>query len=341
VAVVSGTANPLVSIIIPCYNAEQWLAQAVACCVNQTYRPLEIIIIDDGSTDGSLQQIHQLAQQHPDLIRYETGANRGGCAARNRGTELAQGEFLLFFDADDLLEPETIAGEIETLAERTDVIAACPWWSIEWDGVAWQRFDHRYAQVSDPLFGELKYGDYLPAPALLWHRSILAALGGWDETLWANQDGDLRLRARLSGYEFVYSARGGFIYRRHSINSISGSTSARALESRIRVLEKVEAELIATNRLEMYRVALSCGFHTLAYKTLSYNEPLADRALSHARRLGGLRSVHGTFKHRLLCYTIGLKRKERLANSLMQGAFASLLSRTRKLKSLTEYAPKS
>lgn len=337
----SGSTNPLVSIIIPCYNAEQWLTEAVACCVNQTYRPLEIIIIDDGSTDASLQVIQELAQEHPDLIRYETGKNRGGCAARNRGTQLAQGEFLLFFDADDLLEPETIAGEIETLAGRTNVVASCPWWSIEWDGSAWQRFDHRYAQVSDPLVGELKYGDYLPAPALLWHRSMIAALGGWDETLWANQDGDLRLRARMSGYEFVYSARGGFIYRRHSLGTVSGGANARALESRIRVLEKVEAVLIATNRLETYRIALSCGFHTLAYKTLPYNESLGDRALGHARRLGGVRSVHGTLKHRVLCYAFGLKGKERLARGLVKSPFASVLSRTRKLKSLTEYAPKS
>lgn len=332
----SGNAYPLVSIIIPCYNAEQWLTQAVACCVNQTYRPLEIIIIDDGSTDGSLQAIQQLAQQYPDLIRYETGANRGGCAARNRGTALAQGEFLLFFDADDLLEPETIAGEIETLAGRTDLIAACPWWSIEWDGSAWQRFDHRYAQVTDPLIAELKYGDYLPAPALLWHRSIISALGGWDETLWANQDGDLRLRARLSGYAFVYSARGGFIYRRHSTGTVSGGANARALESRIRVLEKVEAAL-TTKRIEQYKLYLSQAFHALACSIIVYNEALGECALNHAERLGGVRSVHGTLQHRILCYTIGLKRKERLARWLVQTPLARVLGRS-SLNKLSEYS---
>ena len=85
-----GDVKPLVSIIIPCYNAECWVSDALDSCIAQTYRPLEIIIIDDGSTDGSLMVIQRYAEQHPNLIRYETWPNRGGGAARNRGFALSK-----------------------------------------------------------------------------------------------------------------------------------------------------------------------------------------------------------------------------------------------------------
>lgn len=325
----------LVSIIIPCYNAERWIGECLDSAIAQTYRPLEIIVVDDGSTDGSLTVIQHYATQHLDLIRYETGPNRGGCAARNRGFALSKGEYVLFLDADDTLEPETVQGQVEALAGRTDAIAVCPWWSIEWDGSAWQRHFHRYADVTDPLVGELRYGDYIPAQALLWSRTIIQQLNCWDETLWANQDGDLRLRARLRGVAFVQASGGGFVYRRHSANTVSGKPSHRALESRIRVLEKAEAILQADGRLSQYQLDLARNYHRLASGIMPLDEELGDRALGHAVRLGGVRSVTGPFKHRLLCYTIGLKRKERLAKWMANGQLARLLGRTN-MRRLTE-----
>lgn len=335
--------NVLVSIIIPCYNAEPWIGECLNSVIAQTYRPLEIIVIDDGSTDGSLDVIKRYAQQYPDLIQYETGPNRGGCAARNRGFALSKGEYVLFMDADDTMEPETVAGQMERMAGRTDIIVSSPWWVMQWMGDRWQRFDHQYAQGDDPLVGELRYGDYIPLPALLWPHAVIDALGGWDETLWANQDGDLRLRARLARYVIVPSQRGGFVYRRHSQHTVSSSPSYRALESRIRVYEKVEQTLAASGRLKLYQRDLAYAFHSIASGIMPLNEELGDRALRHAVRLGGIRSVHGTLQHRLLCYTIGLKRKERLARWMMKGYLSRVLGRsqTQKLTSQIEAAPRS
>ena len=324
--------HTLVSIIIPCYNAGTWIGECLDSVLAQTYRPLEIIIIDDGSTDESLGTIKRYAQRYPDLIHYETGPNRGGCAARNRGFTLSKGTYVLFMDADDYMEPETVAGQVEILAWRTDIIAASPWWVLQWMGDRWQRFDHQYAQVEDPLVGELRYGDYIPVQALLWPRVIIDALGGWDETLWANQDGDLRLRARLRGYEIKHSKRGGFGYRRHSADTVSSNPSYRSLESRVRVYEKVEQALIDSGRLENYRSDLARAFHRVASEIMPLNEDLGSRALGHAIRMGGIRSVHGTLQHRLLCYTIGLKRKERLARWLAHSPFSRVLRRNSTFK---------
>jgi glycosyltransferase involved in cell wall biosynthesis len=97
-------SDPLVSIIIPCYNAEKYIADAIQSALGQTYPNCEVIVIDDGSTDGSLEVIKAFAGS----IAFETGPNRGGCAARNRGAELAEGTVFQFLDADDLLTPESV-----------------------------------------------------------------------------------------------------------------------------------------------------------------------------------------------------------------------------------------
>ena len=90
--------NALISVIIPVYNCESYLAEAIESVLAQTYQPIEIIVINDGSTDGT----EQVAQQFGDSIRYYAQSNRGLGATRNRGAELARGEYLAFLDADDL-----------------------------------------------------------------------------------------------------------------------------------------------------------------------------------------------------------------------------------------------
>src|SRR3954451_21632885 len=93
--------NRLVSIIIPCYNAERWLNESIDSCLRQTYRPLEIVVVDDGSTDKSLQ----ILMSYGSRIKYVTGPNRGGNHARNTGFALTKGEYVQFLDADDYILP--------------------------------------------------------------------------------------------------------------------------------------------------------------------------------------------------------------------------------------------
>lgn len=86
--------KPLVSIIIPCYNSELYIAEAIECSFNQTYSNVEVIVVDDGSTDRSVEIIKSFG----DRIRFEKIDHQGACAARNRGLELSQGEFIQFLD---------------------------------------------------------------------------------------------------------------------------------------------------------------------------------------------------------------------------------------------------
>lgn len=108
---------PLVSIIIPVYNCEEYLAEAIESVFAQSYRPIEVIVVDDGSTDNSAKVTKQFA---PD-VHYCYQPNAGPGAARNRGIMLAQGTFLAFLDADDLWVKNKLALQMEVFDEKSDV----------------------------------------------------------------------------------------------------------------------------------------------------------------------------------------------------------------------------
>ena len=109
--------NRLVSVIIPVYNSEKYVTKAINSVLAQAYVPLEVIVIDDGSTDSSAQAINCF-----DLpVQYHHQSNSGTGAARNRGVELAQGKVLAFLDADDLWEPNKLARQLQTFDDDPDL----------------------------------------------------------------------------------------------------------------------------------------------------------------------------------------------------------------------------
>ena len=109
--------TPLISVIIPVYNGERYLGEAIESVLGQTYRPIEIIVVDDGSTDESAY----VAQQFP--VRYYFQQHSGPGAARNLGVEHSRGEFVAFLDADDLWVPEKLAWQLAAFAARPELDA--------------------------------------------------------------------------------------------------------------------------------------------------------------------------------------------------------------------------
>ena len=103
--------DPLVSCIIPVFNGERYLRQAINSILKQSYRPLEIIVVDDGSTDGTAELVKSYGQQ----ITYLFQPNRGPGAARNLGLTVAKGELIAFIDADDLWHPEKLSRQVKRL----------------------------------------------------------------------------------------------------------------------------------------------------------------------------------------------------------------------------------
>src|SRR5580658_5705159 len=97
--------KPLVSVIIPCYNAERWVGEALQSCLDQTYQPIEVIVVDDGSTDQSKQVVLDVASNTNVSVRLIEGAHKDASAARNQGLAVAAGDYVQFLDADDVMSP--------------------------------------------------------------------------------------------------------------------------------------------------------------------------------------------------------------------------------------------
>lgn len=109
--------QPVVSVILPVYNGEKYLAEALNSVLAQDYRPLDVIVIDDGSTDGSAS----IAKSYGSAIRYEYQSNKGLSFTRNRGVELAKGEYLSFIDADDLWTENKVSSQLSAFHSNPDV----------------------------------------------------------------------------------------------------------------------------------------------------------------------------------------------------------------------------
>ncbi|MFS8117396.1 MAG: glycosyltransferase family 2 protein, partial [Microcoleus sp.] len=110
----AATHAPQVSVIIPAYNGDRYIVQAVESVFAQTYTNWEIIVVDDGSTD----ETHQVLQPYLDKIRYIYQENRGVAAARNRGIQEAKGEFIAFLDQDDFFLPDKLAAQIALFRQQ-------------------------------------------------------------------------------------------------------------------------------------------------------------------------------------------------------------------------------
>ncbi|MCS3708351.1 glycosyltransferase involved in cell wall biosynthesis [Salinibacter ruber] len=203
----------LVSIIIPCYNDEDYVGEAIKSALNQTYEPKEIVVIDDGSTDGSLDVIRSF----DDHVTWRSRENKGLSATRNGAVEqLASGEFVKFLDADDILIEDAVSTQVEQIRKlskkRAIVFGDAHYVDKELNFQEGTVFRSR-ERGEDPITYILKVN---PQPSLPLHRrEYLREVGGFDENLSFAEDYDLHLRFHLAGIEFCYRPADVTLVRRH------------------------------------------------------------------------------------------------------------------------------
>jgi glycosyltransferase involved in cell wall biosynthesis len=275
--------QPLVSIVIPCYNCEEWVQPAVESCLNQTYPNIEIIVIDDGSTDRSLEILRQFLPR----IELKTGPNRGGNSARNTGFALSTGEYIQFLDADDYLEPDKIARQVRFLEETGADVVYGDWrHKKHLAGSSLGYLDRIEVSGAQPdivaSLLSLRGGSnglqafWLNGGAVLYRRQVVNQLGGWDETLRAAQDMDFITSVALSGAKIGYQPGCHFVHRQYGRVTVSSSNLGRWLESYCMSLNKSEVALARTGRLTPeYRTALAIGYLVIAQNCYWFDERAA------------------------------------------------------------------
>jgi glycosyltransferase involved in cell wall biosynthesis len=252
----------LVSVIIPCYNAERWIDEAIQSALNQTYAPVEVIVVDDGSSDSSWKKIQEFGSR----VIAETGPNRGGSAARNRGFVLSRGDYIQFLDADDYLLPKKIPRQVAFLeASGADVVYGD--WRHEHflpDGSS-QLEEIAVSGAQEDVLGALLSGWWVAPAALLFRRHVLEKTGGWDESLAAAQDRDLFISIAMTDAKIAYQPGCYSIYRRYGHDTVSTGSRMRWLDNHCRVLDKAAAALNAAGRMKSeYRLALASSYFHLA-----------------------------------------------------------------------------
>ena len=197
---------PLVSIVIPAFNAGPYLAEALASVFAQDHRPIEVILIDDGSTDDSLA----IAKAWSPALRIVTQDNAGPAAARNRGIELARGPFVAFIDADDRWPAGCLARQLRILEGRPDLDLVMGLVELEYPKSAnatLARFRSAAEAVALFSFG-----------AGLFRRSLFERVGLLSEDLRNTEDADWFMRAKEAGVHWLLLDEAALVYRRHGAN---------------------------------------------------------------------------------------------------------------------------
>lgn len=299
---------PRASVIIPCFNSRQWIRDAIESALAQTHADTEVIVVDDGSTDGSLDAIRSFG----DRIRFTSGENRGACAARNTGIAMATGEYIQFLDADDLLHPDKISRSLEVLEKNQNALVFSLHEVVSLDSgvpaVQWSRRD----ECDDALLFMLR-GD-LPTPSPLHRTETLERIGGFDESLPCAQDRDLHLRLAMAGVTFIRIPEVMHTIRRRS-GSIGTSDPLRVHRFRGKIAWATFQQLQQLNRLtDSYRI--HCAAMCLhAARRLFVSDPegaveLMDQAAKIHPTMG--LSLVYSWKSRMLCRLLGPRLTEQI-----------------------------
>ena len=223
--------KPLVSILIPAYNAAEWLADTLRSALAQTWERKEIILVDDGSTD---QTVAIARRFECDTMRVFTQENRGAAAARNKAFSLSHGDYIQWLDADDLLDPDKVSKQMQVAQElpnRKTLISG-----------EWARFMYRVNRAkfiptglwcdlsrAEWLMRKMEENVFMQTATWLVSRELTEAAGPWDTRLLGDDDGEYFCRVLMAseGVRFVSGAK--VYYRQPGPNSLSyiGSSDDR------------------------------------------------------------------------------------------------------------------
>ncbi|MDO8541021.1 MAG: glycosyltransferase family A protein [Opitutaceae bacterium] len=281
-------SDALVSIIVPCFNAERWVGAAIESAVGQTWPAKEIIVVLDGSTDGSREVVQRYRFRGVVVIEQ---SNRGAAAARNRGLAQARGEFIQFLDADDLLAPDKLERQLEVLGGLGDRLLSSSAWARFRADPGEARFTPQpnWRDLSGPEFLMLHYEERCMMHPAAWlaPRALLDRAGPWDETLTLNDDGEYFARVMLAADRIVFSNTARSYYRSDVPDSLSGRRDRRSLDSLYRSVELTVAHLLAADSSARARAAAAYGWKWTAFELFPGAPDLSRHAEQNSRNLGG------------------------------------------------------
>jgi len=317
----------LVSILIPAYNAQQWIGDTIESALSQTWERKEIIVVDDGSTDQTLAVARQFASRDVAVLAQ---SNQGAAAARNRAFSACQGDWVQWLDADDLLAPDKIERQAEAL-ERCDSKRTLL-------SSAWAPFIYRFFRanfIPTPLWCDLSPVEWLvrkwehnlfmqPATWLV-SRELTEAAGPWDTRLSLDDDGEYFCRVILASDGIRFIPEGRTFYRKGFASLSRMGRSNRKLESQFLSMQ-LQVDYLRS-REDSSRVRAACLTYLRNWLISFYPErlDLVKQFEELAAELGGqLEAPRLSWKYAWIQKVFGWSSAKRTASCYNEGKLAVL-----------------
>ena len=322
---------PSVSILIPCYNAAPYVAAALESVLAQTFKDIEVIVVDDGSTDGSVDIVETFASRGVRLIRQ---ANAGASAARNRAFAASRGVAVLYFDADDLMGDRHLSALQAAIADAPGCVAMSCWdrFYDEPNEAAFPwRDSYRSSAGAAWLAREWQNVDVMMQPGMfLIPRDLHEKVGAWDERLSLSDDFEFFARALSRAAEVRIAADARLYYRSGLACSLSGKTKRDAIESAFLSLMLGTQHLLDVDDSPSARLGCANLLQNFDYTYYPAHSDLRAKVRARVTELGGSNwKPSGPPGFHLLRKWIGwraARRAQRLAERLKLNSASRLAS---------------
>lgn len=321
--------DPLVSVIIPAYNSEKYIFESITSVLNQTYSNLEIIIVNDGSTDNTCSIIKSFSDTR---IIYIEQANSGQCSASNNGIRNARGEYIKFFDADDVMNERHIELQIQKMANRTTVICGCEWGRFYNDDYREAIFESEKVWSDTKPLTWLKNilqkeGDMLGAWLWLIPRQLLEKSGNWDERLSLNNDFEFSVRLLLQADELLYTP-GAKLYYRTGGATLSVSKSKKAFEAAYLSTQLGCSYLLSAENSSLMRLICANRYQKWLYRIYPSYPELCDSIEKEIVKLGGSNlEIGGGVVLKRITTLFGWKVAKKIQNIVYKTGYLQLIGK--------------
>jgi glycosyltransferase involved in cell wall biosynthesis len=303
--------KPLVSILIPAYNSEEWIADTVESALSQTWDKKEVIVVDDGSKDETLEIAKRYASRN---VRVVTQPNQGAAVARNTAFALAQGDYIQWLDADDLLDPNKVQNQLLTLE---DGLSTKTLFSGAWGYFVYRKRKTRFSPTLlwadltpvEWLIRKMANNLHMQTDNWLVSRELTEAAGPWNANLWRDNDGEYFCRVILAcdGIKFVREAKS--YYRAAGFKSVSYiGRSNKKLESLFLSMNLHMKYLRSLEDSDRTRSACIKYIQTWLPEFYPFRLDLAQQLVKMVGKLGGqAQEPHLSWKYDWLVKLFGWK----------------------------------
>ena len=310
-----------VSILIPMYNAEAFVRETLESCVTQTYREIEIIVVDDGSKDGSLFVAKEF--QFDVSVKLFHTENAGACVARNLALDKSTGEYVMFLDADNIISKNKVETQIKIL-ERSggeNAVVTCPWDRFYKDKVEAEfpilNVYHSYDRGIDLLLDLWTNSEMFETACYMLSRKLAVKAGPWMPGLAKNQDGEYFARVLLNASQVIYCPEGQVYYRSGEYNSVSKESGKSKIEALLCSFRSYKINALAYEDSARVREALTRNFSLFMYLYYGRYSDLCQEAKREILDMNMKPLPSGTHRCRQISRVIGLENFLRLRKLIL------------------------